>query len=365
MSEDAQLLYNNVCQHARRTALLGSIEEVLGWDERTKMPPAGAEHRAEQMTVLSGIIHQRRTDPDFGRWLAELSESPLAADPHGDSGTTIRRLKRQYDKRVKLPQSLVEELTRTAVLGQGIWQKARADNDFASFRPLLEKTIELKRQEAEALGYPECPYDALLDEFEPEALTAEVTRVLAGLRDELVPLVGEIGQSGREPDVSILSRRFPIDRQEAFGREVASSIGFDFNRGRLDVTAHPFCTGLGPNDCRITTRYDEHFFNSALLRHPARGRPRHLRPGAAGRSVRAAAGRGGLAGHPRIAVADVGEPGRPQPGLLAALLPQAQAAVPRSAGRRRLDDFYFADQRRAAVARSASRPTRRRTTCTS
>ena len=194
-----------------------------------------------------------------------MAGSPLAADPHSDAGATIRRLLREYNKKINLPQSLVEELARTAVLGQNVWQAARTNNDFAAFRPLLEKTVELKRSEAEALGYPECPYDALLDDYEPEARTREVAAVLAELRDALVPLVAEIGETGRQADVSILARRYPIDRQEAFGREAAARIGFDFARGRLDVTAHPFCSGMGPNDCRITTHYNERWFPAAFF----------------------------------------------------------------------------------------------------
>ena len=249
----------------RRTAVLTSIDAVLGWDERTQMPSAGAEHRAEQSTLLAGLIHQRWTDPKFGQQLEELADSPLAANPHSDAGVVVRRLKRQYDKKVKLPQTLVEELAATAVLGQQAWQEARRRDDFPSFRPLLEKMIELKRQQAEALGYPQCPYDALLDEYEPEELTANVGQVLAGLREDLVPLVAEIQQSRRRPNTSLLQREFPIDVQERFGREAAAAIGFDFDRGRLDVTAHPFCTTLGPHDCRITTRYDGQFFNAAFF----------------------------------------------------------------------------------------------------
>jgi len=132
-------------------------------------------------------------------------------------------------------------------------------------QPLLGKTFDLKRAQAEALGYEECPYDALLDDFEPGELTSNVGRVLADLRQALVPLVGAIADSRRRPDVSILSRRYPIEMQEWFSRDAAAKIGFDFCRGRLDVTAHPFCTGLGPHDCRITTRYDEHFFNTAFF----------------------------------------------------------------------------------------------------
>ena len=143
---DINVLYNNVCRHAKETATLASIEEMAGWDERTMMPVANAAHRAEQMTLLTGIVHQRRTDPRYGEWLDELSASLLASDSHTDTGATIYRLKRQYDKRVKLPKNLVEELTRTSVLGQQVWQAAREKNDLASFRPFLEKTVQHKRE---------------------------------------------------------------------------------------------------------------------------------------------------------------------------------------------------------------------------
>jgi carboxypeptidase Taq len=182
-----------------------------------------------------------------------------------DASVVARRLKRLRDKRVKLPQSLVEELARTAVLGQQAWQEAREKNDFPSFRPLLERTIELKRQQAECLGYADCPYDALLDEFEPEERTANVGRVLASLREELVPLVARLEGVAQRPDTSILERTFPVDVQNRFARQAATAIGFDFSRGRLDVTAHPFCTTLGPHDCRITTRYHERSFSPAFF----------------------------------------------------------------------------------------------------
>ena len=265
MPQKHQVQYDELCQFVRETALLTATESMLGWDERTMMPTEAAEYRAEQMTLLAGLIHQRRTDPRLGAWLGELAESRLAADPHGDEGTTIRQLKRDYDKRVKLPQSLVEELTRTASLGQHAWQAARANNDYKTLQPFLEKTFSLKRAQAEALGYPECLYDALLDDFEPGELTSNIAVVLADLRESLVPLVSAIAGSARRPDVTILARRFPIDVQEQFSRAAAAAIGFDFARGRLDVTAHPFCTGLGPHDCRITTRYEEHFFNCAFF----------------------------------------------------------------------------------------------------
>ena len=257
--------FEELCTLTRQAALLESIESVLGWDERTYLPPAAGEYRAEQMTYVSGLVHRRRTDPRVGELLAFLAASELARDPHSDHGTTIRQLQRDYDRRVKLPQSLVEELTRASVLGQQAWVKARPANDFASFAPHLEKLLELKRQQAECLGYRDHPYDALLDDFEPAAKTAEVAKVLAALRDELAPLVQAIIESGKKAPLEILARHYPRDAQEAFGKIAAEAIGFDFQRGRLDVTHHPFCSGLGPHDCRITTRYDEHFFPGAFF----------------------------------------------------------------------------------------------------
>jgi carboxypeptidase Taq len=265
MSNDTAL-YADVCQRARRIAALSTINETLGWDERTHLPPAGGDYRAEQSTLLAGLIHQEWIDAKFGAELDELRTGlGDSCDPHGDVAVVVRRLIRQRDKRVKLPQTLVEELARATILGQQAWQEARQNDDFPSFRPLLERMIELKRQQAEALGYPQCPYDALLDDFEPDELTANVGKVLEGLREALVPLVAKIQACGRRPDTSILHREFPIDAQDRFGRMASAAIGFDFNRGQLDVTAHPFCSTLGPNDSRITTRYDEQHFNAAFF----------------------------------------------------------------------------------------------------
>ena len=211
-----QETYDQLVHFVHETAVLQSIEALLGWDERCLLPPAAADYRAEQMTLLTGMIHQRQTDRRLGEWLAELADSPLAKDPASESGATLRQLKRQYDKKTKLPQSLVEQLARTSVLGQQVWQTARHDNDFASFAPLLKKTIELKRAQAEAIGYRESLYDALLDDYEPDERTNHLTHVLGALRDELVPLVAEIRESRRPPNLEILHRHFPLPVRSRF-----------------------------------------------------------------------------------------------------------------------------------------------------
>ncbi|MCC6126216.1 MAG: carboxypeptidase M32 [Pirellulales bacterium] len=265
MSQNFERLFDDVCHHARRAAMLTSISALLEWDERVYLPAAGSEYRAEECTYLAGMMHERWIDAKFGDSLAALAESPLAVDPASDAAVVVRRLKHQRDKKIKLPQSLVEELARTAVLGQHAWQEARKQNNFGMFRPLLEKTIDLKKQQAEALGYADCPYDALLDDFEPDERTANIRRALRDLREQLVPLVAAIGASAKRPKTEILKRPFPVAQQEAFGKLAAAAIGFDFEAGRVDVTAHPFCTTLGPRDCRITTRYHEDFFPAAFF----------------------------------------------------------------------------------------------------
>lgn len=263
---DLQKKYEAVRQYVVETGYLNATISLLGWDERTGMPAANAPYRAEQMTLLSGMVHERSVDPRLGEQLNELAESSLVTnDPVSDAAITILRLKRDYGKSVKLPKRLVEELTRASVLGQSQWEKSRANDDYASFAPCLETIVKLKKEQAEVIGYEDSIYDPLLDDFEPEAKTAQVRDVLEGLRKELVPLVAEIAESGRQADPAILTRSYPIDRQRQLARDAAAQIGFDFNRGMLAETSHPFCTDVGPDDCRLNTRYIERFFPSGFF----------------------------------------------------------------------------------------------------
>ena len=137
-----------------------------------------------------------------------MEEGFTDKDSSVDQWVVIRELRRQYDKKTKLPQKLVEGLTRASVLGQQAWVEARKTDDFATLQPLLEDIFKFKRQQAECLGYGDVAYDALLDEFEPEEKTANVTRVLENLREELVPLVAAIQDSGKQPSLEILNREY-------------------------------------------------------------------------------------------------------------------------------------------------------------
>jgi carboxypeptidase Taq len=161
---------------------------------------------------------------------------------------------------------LVEELSRTTTLSQQAWIKAREDADFQAFLPWLDKMIGLKREEAQVVGYGNgIPYDALLDDYEPGMTAAEIEAVFAPLRDELVKLVAAIQHSSQRPKIEILSRHYPKTPQIVLAESASKAIGFDFEAGRIDESAHPFCSGFGPGDCRLTTRYHDHHFNSAFF----------------------------------------------------------------------------------------------------
>jgi carboxypeptidase Taq len=177
----------------------------------------------------------------------------------------VREWRRAYDRATKIPQSLVEELARVTTEAQQVWEQAKKKNDYASFRPMLERVVELKRQEADAVGFKEHRYNALIEEYEPGTTVAELKTLFVGLTAELSPLVKKIVGSPKQPDTGVLAREFPIDRQKVFAEAAAVAIGFDFRAGRLDTTAHPFCSGFGPGDCRITTRYNPRFFNEAFF----------------------------------------------------------------------------------------------------
>jgi carboxypeptidase Taq len=342
MPDKHQTTYERLCAHAREVAMLNATQALLGWDERTKLPPAGGGYRAEQMSYLAGFIHKKQTAPDVGEWLAELVDSPLAADPHSETGADICNSKRDYDRKTKLPQSLVEELAKLSVLGQQMWVEARKANDFARFCPLLARTLELKRQEAAAIGFADQPYDALLDEFEPGAKTVEVAAVLHGLRKELVPLVAAIAESSHRPNLDALKGHYPVELQEKFGKQAAAAIGFDFNAGRLDVTNHPFCAGMGPRDVRLTTRYDEQSLDGSFfstLHEAGHGIYEQGLP----------AGRYGLPTGEAVSLGIHESQSRMWENLVGRsrafwqhFYPQAQATFPDALGRVALDDFYFA-----------------------
>lgn len=249
----------------QEAGLVASSAAVLEWEQQTTLPVRAGEYRAKQLAYLAGLHHEKATRPRIGELLSMLESSGGLGEPTSVPAVNVREIRRSFDQKTKLPASLVESLAETCSLAQQEWALARKERDFARFAPWLTKVIDLTRAKAMALDSGAPVYDTLLDEYERGATTEEVARVFASLRQPLVDLVASVGGSSRRAPVEILHRAYPIDRQQIFGEMAAAEIGFDFARGRLDTTTHPFCTTLGPHDCRILTRYQTTYFNESFF----------------------------------------------------------------------------------------------------
>ena len=234
-------------------SLLSSTAATLDWDQETGAPAQSGAYRAKQIAYLSGKIHSLKTSPEFQEGLTKLS------------GANQRELSHQYHRATKLPQELVERDSETSSLAKGAWSEARKKNHFPTFAPHLEKLLKIAREKADHWGYEDEPYDALLSEYERSAKTKEIDSLFNSIRGELSQIAAAAVEKSSSISADSLHGPAPIAAQKILNREVAASLGFDFEQGRIDTTAHPFCTTLGPADIRLTTRYEEHDFSSSLF----------------------------------------------------------------------------------------------------
>lgn len=226
------------------------------------MPPGALPYRAEQLAWLGGQAHRRFTARTVGAMISDCEQQGFAAE--SDEAANLREWRREYDRATRVPASLVEKMERTTAHAREAWREARKQSNFKIFKPHLDKILSLTRRIADCYGYKESPYDALLDGFEPGATAAAVRQTFAELRPALASLLPEaVERSSRVPG-DLLRGHYPVAAQQAFNRKVAEAIGFDFGSGRIDPTTHPFCSRIGANDCRLTTRYDETEFTSSL-----------------------------------------------------------------------------------------------------
>lgn len=259
---------DSVFQHVREVALLESTQALLEWDDRTGLPNLAGPYRAEQITYLSGMIHQKRVDDHYSERLTSLYHQLDSLDLSFAQASSIRLLFRDYQRNKRLPTTLVQAIAKATALGQQAWDKARKADDWHAFKPYLEQIIKLKREEAQLLSDGGNLYDALLDQFEmgarcdssSETAGANLTSVFSSLREGLRELLSSLENAKQPPSGDSWTRPVEIPLQQKINRWVAEKVGYQFDRGRLDETTHPFCTTLGPNDCRILTRYDcDHF----------------------------------------------------------------------------------------------------------
>jgi len=253
--------YERLVSLARELQLVSDSSALLGWDQEVLMPKLGIGYRAEQMSWFSGYLHERFTAAETGDWIAD-AETVGHSDLH--KAANLREWRHEYKRATCLPTKLVQDFAESRVLAQAAWAEARKASDFGHFAPHLGKLVDLSREHAERWGYDDQLYDALLDRFERGATARGLVSTLGNLRDALLPVVE--AATARPPlNRSRLAGHYPIAHQQAFNREVAESIGFDFDAGRIDTAVHPFCSGMAPFDTRLTTRYDESDFLSSLF----------------------------------------------------------------------------------------------------
>ena len=254
--------YEKLHARAKETALVHGAMALLNWDEETFMPRAALPFRADQLAFLSGWTHRQFTAPEVGDWIKACEDHGFAAD--SDEAANTGQWRHDYDRATRLPSELVEEFNRASTIARDAWMDARRQSEFAKFQPHLEKLLRLSRQMADQWGFVECRYDALLEGHERGARASELTQLFASLRPALVAVLGPAVERSRSVPEDFLEADYPIAAQQAFNREVATAIGFDFDAGRIDTATHPFCTGPGPGDTRLTTRYNGRDFTESF-----------------------------------------------------------------------------------------------------
>lgn len=237
---------------------------LLRWDQETYMPKGGIQDRAEQLSTLSKISHEKFISPQIGELIKELKSEIKNLDDESDDVRLIKVLNRAYNKAVKVPSSLVAEISKACSIGQQTWAEAKKKSDFNLFKPCLGKIIKLKKEYAKLFSPYDSIYDPLLDDFEPGLKTADVKEVFNELRPQQIKFIQQIREK-KEIDNSFLFREYDIEKQWALGEKVITSFGYNWNNGRQDKTAHPFTTNFGINDVRITTRLDKNYLPMALF----------------------------------------------------------------------------------------------------
>jgi carboxypeptidase Taq len=230
---------------------------LLSWDQLTMMPPNATPARGDQLATVDRFAHELFTSDELGALLESLADYERELEPESIDAALIRVTRRDWEKARKVPPELRAEITRAEVLGMPAWAEARKNADFQAFLPYLRRNVELK------LEYVECfadsgksPYDILLDDYQEDARTDEITAVFARLKEVVIPLIREVA-AAEQVDTSFAHGHFPVEKQELFGREILERLGYTSEAWRLDPTVHPFATSIALDDIRLTTRYSE------------------------------------------------------------------------------------------------------------
>jgi carboxypeptidase Taq len=235
---------------------------VLEWDQETQLPAGGAAARANHIATLASVAHEKLVSREFRSALKKAEKLPRLT---AKEQAMTREARREHRRAAKIPSDLVHAVAIAESRGLAAWRKTYRTNRWSGFVKPLTELVRLKRRVADAVGYRDVPYDALLDVYEPGATVKELDPLLGELREATAALLRKIGRSKRRPDRRILRRHYPQAEQLAFGRKVVEAIGFELDKGRIDLSTHPFCTGFDPGDVRLTTRVFEKHLPACLF----------------------------------------------------------------------------------------------------
>ncbi|WLR49502.1 carboxypeptidase M32 [Halobacillus litoralis] len=239
----------------------GEAIGLMAWDMRTKAPRKGVEGRSEVIGVMSQKVHEIQTSEEMRGYIDELKSKTL--DPI--LKRAVEEAEETYDKTAKIPAEEYRAYVTLQTQAESMWGEAKSNNDFESFRPYLEKLVEYNRKFADYWGYENHRYDALLNNYEPGVTVEVLDKVFPKVREALTDLLKQIQEAPNQPDPSVLQGHFSKDRQAEFSEVILERMGYDFEAGRLDETVHPFAIGLNTNDVRVTTKYDEKDFRTAVF----------------------------------------------------------------------------------------------------
>lgn len=264
MTVDLQQTEREFLEYVKKIEAYKEALSLIYWDLRTGAPKQGVEQRSEVIGMLSSDVFNMSTSEEMARYIEALSSN----DGKGLSEITKKTVvecKQDYDQNKKIPANEYKEYVILQAKSESIWEEAKAKSDFALFQPYLEKLVETTKRFINYWGFEGNKYNTLLDMYEPGITVEVLDQVFGDLREKIIPLVQKISESKNKPVTSFLFEHFPKENQRQFSLDILDQMGYNFNAGRLDETVHPFATGLNPGDVRVTTKYDESDFRTAVF----------------------------------------------------------------------------------------------------
>jgi carboxypeptidase Taq len=261
MSVNTVQLEKEFLEYARKMSAYNEALALIYWDLRTGAPKKGIKQRSEVIGMLSSEVFKMSVSEEMAAFIANLTGKNISEI----TKRSLEECHKAYERNKKIPAEEYKEYVILQSNAESIWEEARANSDFAMFRPYLEKLVSMTRRFIDYWGYKNNKYDTLLDMYEPGVTVELLDRVFGELREKLIPLVKKVSEAPNKPVTDFLFKTFAEEEQRQLSLKILEQIGFNFEAGRLDTTVHPFATGLNPGDVRVTTRYDEKDFRTAVF----------------------------------------------------------------------------------------------------